>query len=349
MRILICIIVLMCSFFVKAETYKGYEVFKKAESEKALPSIYVPPTSLLPTQTKIGMVLVTDILNDRFGEKMFSQAKLVWDKSKTLEQNLTKLGQESLEAYVKLIQASFNKAPFLGTYTPRGIFHFDGHHRSRAIYEINSIFAKISSNTKVRVFLPVALVADYSQMSDQEIAEDIFVTKKQGYVSSSLLKISPKDDIKKISLKKYEYLKKNIKNLGSLKDDPYRSLLGKLFFKEHIDTDNFVTYLEFYIEELYKNEFDKEFSPHGLKSDMPLTDEMVQKVKKILFSDSEKLRQIAYWARFSNLSKEESFERCVMLEKKDDTTETPQEIKDEMLCKKNREDLLRYGQKKLSL
>lgn len=348
MRSTMFIVSLLLSLSLWAELYEGYTILTKAENEKTFPVILVPPSKLLPTQAMLGQIMVRDIIQDRFGEKAFGNARLPWDKTKNLEKNLRTLNVEQLLAYVETNQKNLNKNPVNGAFTSSGVYHFDGHHRSRALYEVNQLLSEISLDPKLRLYMPVYLTANYSNppMSDKEIAKDLFITKGQGYISPSAIKASANISAEELALLKYNYLKKNAANLGVLTDDPYRTLIGSVLFDLGIKSDTFVTYFEFHLEELLKAQIDKALAPSKIYPGMPMDDTMLKKVKPVLFSDPKLVHQIAYWARLGNLTKEEAFERCTLLEKKDDKSETPEELKDEGVCKKNVELLLKAQEKK---
>lgn len=338
---------LLFSFSLCAETFEGYTILVKAENEKSFPVILVHPSKLLPTQMAIGQAMVNDMIQNRFGEHAFADAKLAWDKNKDLEKNLLSLNSEKLFAYVKAIQIKLDKKNIDGAFTTKGIYHFDGHHRSRAIYEVNKILSSLTKDERIQVLIPIHLIANYSNplLSDKKIAEDIFITKSQGYVSLSAIKNPSHVSSKKLALLKYKYLQKNSPDLGALPDDPYRSLIGKVLFKEGIESDSFVTYFEFHLEELFKTEIDKALKPVQVRPGMAIDDAMVKKVKEVMFSDPKIVHKIAYWARIGNLSKQEAFERCTSLEKKDDKIESSEELKEESICKTNKEILERVSVK----
>lgn len=348
MRLTMFIVSMLLSFSLWADVYEGYTILAKAENDKTLPVILVPPSKLLPTQTTLGQIMVRDIIQDRFGERAFANARLAWDKTKNLDKNLRALKADQLLTYVETTQKNLDKKPVNGAFTSSGIYHFDGHHRSRALYEVNQLLSAISSDSKIRFFMPVRLTANYSNppMTDKEIAKDIFITKGQGYVSASIIKAPVNTSAEDLALLKYNYLKKNATNLAVLTDDPYRTLIGSVFFDAGIESDTFVTYFEFHLEELFKTQIDKALAPSKVYPGMPMDEAMSKKVKAVLFSDPKLVHQIAYWARLGNLTKEEAFERCTLLEKKDDKTEIPEELKDEAVCKKNLELLLKAQAKK---
>ena len=253
------------------------------------------------------------------------------------------LSKDDLQKYIAELQKKINRTPFDGAFTPTGIFHFDGHHRSRALYEINQILAKISTDPKFRVFVPIKLEVNYAKpgMTEKDIARDIFITRTQGYVPDSLVGVKPGMDPVEVAVLKLNYLQKKVPHLGTLTDNPYRSLIGAALDVANIDGSNFVTYLEFHLQDLLKEKIDKAVGGKGVYPGMPLNDALVGKVRSLIFSDKALLEKIAYWARLGNLSKEQAFERCVMLEKKDDKTQTTQENSDEKICKTNKDQLFK--------
>ncbi len=327
--------------------FQGYQILDSAPDSKSLPTILVPPNKLYPTQVTLGQAAVSDMILNRFGKKLFKELHFKWDKKKNYEGNIRLLSKEDLQKYLAELQKKINKNSFEGAFTPTGIFHFDGHHRSRALYEINQILAKITTDQKFRIFVPIKLKIDYARsgMTEKDIARDIFITRAQGYVPDSLVDIKPGMDQVDIAVLKLNYLQKKVPHIGALKDNPYRSLIGSALNAADISSSTFVTYFEFHLQDLFKEKIDKIVGSKGVYPNMPINDELVGKVRNLIFSDKDLLEKIAYWARLGNLNKEQALERCVMLEKKDDKTQTAQETSDEKICQGNREQLFKASLK----
>lgn len=334
---------LFSTFSTFAAEFQGYQILDSASESKSLPTILVPPYKLYPTQITLGQAAVRDMIINRLGSNLFRGLNLKWDEKKDYEANVRSLSKDDLQKYLAELQKKINKTPFDGAFTPTGIFHFDGHHRSRALYEINQILAKITTDPKVRVFVPIKLRINYanSGITEKDIARDIFITRAQGYVPDSLVGIKPGMDSVDIAVLKLNYLQKKAPHLGALTDNPYRSLIGAALDVADINSSTFVTYFEFHLQDLLKEKIDKVVGAKGVYPGMPINDELVGKVRSLIFSDKDLLGKIAYWARLGNLSKEQAYQRCLMLEKKDDKTQTTQENSDEKVCKGNREQLFK--------
>lgn len=327
-----------------AAEYQGYTILEAAPDSKSLPTVLVPPYKLYPIQLTLGQAMVREIIKDRFGVKIFSDLKYKWDDNKDLEANLRSLKSNELQVYVEEMQTRMNKASYGGGFTPTGVFLFGGYHRCRAAYEVNQTLAKLSSNPKIRIFVPIKLEINYSSagLTENDIAKDIFITRAQGFVTDREAGIKAGMNLQDAAVLKFQYLTKKAPHLGALVDNPYRSLIGGAMYDNEIQTETFVPHVEYYLEDLFKDKIDKAVGGKGVYPGMTIGNDLINRVKKVIFSDKATLEKVGYWARFGNLSKEQAYERCLMLEKKDDKTQTAQENSDEKICKSNREKLLKH-------
>jgi hypothetical protein len=238
--------------------------------------------------------------------KYYKSVNIPFDGSKSLVELVSEVkSMGKLEDMIAFTNKEMLAKPFPGAIAPaetiRNVtngqassgklyYHFDGHHRSRAIVELNQAINSVSPETTLKIRPAVTVLADLEKASVSETIAK-FKEIQKGYIlpAENRLIMSGAGDK---DLAKFKIWSRNIEQIP---DYPARSLAGTLLFQNNINSSKYVDYVEF----LFLEDLPPEFT--NMKPGTLITPEMVAQAEKTFFSDPRKVEKFAKYARDNNL------------------------------------------------
>ncbi len=170
---------------------------------------------------------------------------------------------------------------------PRKLYyHFDGHHRSRGVVELNRAIAAVDPSV-LPVKPAILMVDDFSDLSEKQVAQK-FKDMKKGYFLPDTLKRLAREPASEREVLK---LRNWVSNIEDVPDYVARTLSGMFMNRNRISSKKFVDYSQFLILEVASPKF-KQLPPGTV-----VTDALIAEFEKDVFGDPKKVEGIAALAK----------------------------------------------------